>query len=195
MVCNSGVGLTPTLGDTLHHFSAGGLYDGLVLLIDDETESYWDHITGEAVHGPLAGQTLAIWPLEYTTVGSADPELPVVRVPWLSPLALGMRLATRKTGSAGLLPPLFRGTMAPVDARRPELENGLGLLVGGRRIYVPFDAMPLSLTVDERRISIAMTDGIPGARWDDGQRPMQMMTRWYGFSLTFPGCEVVTTSG
>jgi hypothetical protein len=22
------------------------------------------------------------------------------------------------------------------------------------------------------------------------ERPQQMFTRWYGFSLTFPGCEV-----
>lgn len=115
MVCNSGVGLTPTLDSTEHHFSAGGLYDGLVLLIDDETESYWDHITGEAVHGPLAGRKLEIWPLEYTTAGSADPELPIAKVPLMSPVAVAMRLATRKTGASGTFPPMFKGTMAPVD--------------------------------------------------------------------------------
>jgi len=55
VVCNTGVGLTPQIGEQVHHFSAGGLYNGLVLLIDDETRTYWDHITGEAVHGPLSG--------------------------------------------------------------------------------------------------------------------------------------------
>ena len=41
-MCNTGVGLTPIVDGTLHHFSAGGLCDGLVLLIDDETRTYWE---------------------------------------------------------------------------------------------------------------------------------------------------------
>ena len=47
--------------ETLFHFSAGGLFNGLVLLIDDETRTYWDHITGEAVHGPRTGAQPSVW--------------------------------------------------------------------------------------------------------------------------------------
>lgn len=67
-------------------------------------------------------------------------------------------------------------------------------MVGERRIYVPFEAMPTTVVVDERLITVAMKDGIPAATYEDGSRPMQMMTRWYGFSLTFPGCEVAPSS-
>ncbi len=41
VICNTGVGMTPVVDGAVHHFSAGGLYDGLVLLIDDETGTYW----------------------------------------------------------------------------------------------------------------------------------------------------------
>lgn len=35
-------------------------------------------------------------------------------------------------------------------------------------------------------------DRVPVAEWtDDGQRPMQMFTRWHGFSYSFPGCNIV----
>ncbi len=57
-VCHPGVGLSPTIDAELHHFGGGGLFNGLVLLIDGESKTYRDHITGEAVHGPLNGKRL-----------------------------------------------------------------------------------------------------------------------------------------
>lgn len=41
VICNTGVAMTPLLDGAVHHFSAGGLYNGLVLLVDDETGTYW----------------------------------------------------------------------------------------------------------------------------------------------------------
>ncbi|KKM87640.1 hypothetical protein LCGC14_1266820 [marine sediment metagenome] len=52
-ICHSGVVLIPLIDDKLYHFSAGGLYNGTVLLIDDESNTYWNHLTGEAMYGPL----------------------------------------------------------------------------------------------------------------------------------------------
>jgi len=40
---------------------------------DEETESLWDHITGECFDGPLIGERLAFWGVEMTTV-EADHE-------------------------------------------------------------------------------------------------------------------------
>jgi hypothetical protein len=40
-ICHSSMGFDPTIDGIVHHFSAGGLYDGVVLLIDDETRTYW----------------------------------------------------------------------------------------------------------------------------------------------------------
>ncbi len=66
----------------MHHFSAGGLYNGLVLLIDDESKTYWDHITGEAVHGPLTGTQLDQWGIQLSTASALkrqEPDLLVYR--------------------------------------------------------------------------------------------------------------------
>jgi len=35
-----------------------GLYDGLFVMQDTETKTLWNHITGEALYGPLVGRTL-----------------------------------------------------------------------------------------------------------------------------------------
>ena len=70
MVCHSGVRLTPIIDGQIRNFSAGGLYNGLVLMIDDETHTYWDHVTGEAVHGPDAGKQMAFDSLGITTLAA-----------------------------------------------------------------------------------------------------------------------------
>jgi hypothetical protein len=47
--------LTPLVNGEVHHFENRGLYDGLSTLWDEETGSIWNHISGEAVYGPLLG--------------------------------------------------------------------------------------------------------------------------------------------
>ena len=42
----------------MHHFDNVGLYDGLFVMQDRETRTLWNHITGEALYGPLVGRTL-----------------------------------------------------------------------------------------------------------------------------------------
>jgi hypothetical protein len=27
--------------------------------------------------------------------------------------------------------------------------------------------------------------------WSDGEVPMQLLSRWYGFAFTYPGCRIV----
>jgi hypothetical protein len=50
--------LVPTINGTMHHFNNVGLYDGLFVMQDTETKTLWNHITGEAMYGPLVGKTL-----------------------------------------------------------------------------------------------------------------------------------------
>jgi len=40
------------------HFDNVGLYDGLFVMQDRETRTLWNHITGEALYGPMVGRTL-----------------------------------------------------------------------------------------------------------------------------------------
>ena len=70
MPCNSGVGLTPVVDGKVHSFGVVGLANGLAVMRDEETESLWDHITGECFEGPLTGKILDFWPVSITTVAA-----------------------------------------------------------------------------------------------------------------------------
>ena len=195
MICNSGVGLTPRVEGRALRFSAGGLYDGLFLMVDDETRTYWSHVTGEALHGPLAGARLPVWGVTQIDAGAVpDPD----RVALLrSRPGWARRLVMRFLFFGGKLawfPPGFRATMGGSDPRLPEMEMGLGVVDGDVRRFYPRRAIGEGLDdrIAGRRIRIApgASDRTPRASWEDGSRPLQMFTRWYGFAASFPGCEV-----
>ena len=40
--------MTPSIDGKTHAFAEHGLYDGLFLMMDEETGTFWDHLTGEA---------------------------------------------------------------------------------------------------------------------------------------------------
>jgi len=182
------------IGGKVYHYSAGGLYNGLVLLIDDETKTYWDHVTGEALHGPLAGAKMPMWGIEMTNVETAlrrEPHLPVHRS---RPGLLGLLMGWGSRWIDGRLPPGFRKTMAPIDTRLPEMEIGLGVVTDQTQRFYPLSAIRslLNDTIDGRAIRLSIgPDSVPSAIWsDDATRPIQLFSRWYGFSLTYPKCEV-----
>lgn len=186
----------------MHHFSAGGLYNGLILLTDDESRSYWDHITGEAVHGALAGTTLPVWPLRMTNVAAALRDDSELLLHHSRPGLLGRAMSwAHKLGLMnGRLPPGFRQTMSAVDERLPEHTIGLGVVVGNLARFYRLDDIS-GRGADgyglrdvwpggELHIAIDAVDHVPNACWDDGSRPLQIFSRWYGFSLTHSECEI-----
>ncbi len=151
------------------------------------------------MHGPLKGARLPSFPLTHTTVAALlteAPDTPLYR-PAARLFGKVMELAMRKGAlhTSGLLPPGFRGTMGERDARLDELTNGLGVVVDGRARYYAMDKLqePIEEDWGGRRLRVALgeLDGAPHASWvDDGSRPMQLLSRWYGFSFSFPGCEI-----
>ena len=171
-----------------------------MLLIDDETQTYWDHITGEGVHGPLAGHTLDSWPLRHTTAAAARVEHPDARLFRIKRGLLGRAMGTmhnKSINSRGFIPPPFRLTMGTVDPRLPERTNGMGVIVDGQARFYPMSSLPIEETWTGRPIRVALgaLDGAPHATWtDDGSRPMQLLSRWYGFAFTFPNCEIAGQS-
>lgn len=198
MICHSGVGLTPVIDGKVHHFSAGGLYNGLVLLIDDETRTYWDHMTGEAVHGPLKGATLDWWSIELTTVEAALAKEADLRVFRAQPSFLARvadKLVGKRLRGKGILPPGFRGTMGKKDGRLPEMTRGLGVVQGGEVRFYPVDALDGGVEDDwsgrALRVKLGAVDRVPFAEWiDDSTRPTQLFTRWYGFAYSYPSVRV-----
>ena len=200
-MCNTGVGLTPRIDGNIHHFSAGGLYNGLVLLIDDESRTYWDHISGRAVHGRLAGSQLEIWGIGMSSVQAAlqdDPEL-LLHKSQQSFTGRIMSFAAKHNMLREKLPPGFRRTMGQADDRLREMEMGLGLIGSDVRKFYPLSAIRSGIEdeIDGKRVKITISaiDGIPSAVFDDGMRPLQLFTRWYGFSYTFTGCQIYEHSG
>jgi hypothetical protein len=176
-----------------------------VLLADKETHSLWDHITGEAILGSLKGYRLDVWPIHFTTVRSVLREYPHIEI------SLSTYRSIRKWFSGTLypkfiharvvLPFFFRWTMQhQPDPRLPDLTQGLGVIVDGRAKYYPLSTIPSNGIVDRwlsrtLRVECNQNDGVPHAFWNDtSEKPMQLLTRWYGFSFTYPGCEIYTSS-
>ena len=58
MVCNSGTSLVPTINGRTGRFNNVGLYDALFVMQDEDTLTLWNHITGDALYGPLVGESL-----------------------------------------------------------------------------------------------------------------------------------------
>ncbi|MDT8340311.1 MAG: DUF3179 domain-containing (seleno)protein [Longimicrobiales bacterium] len=228
MVCNSGVRVTPTIDGSVHTFEEQGLYDGLFLMLDLETRTYWDHLTGDALYGPLVGTTLPIANLRQTTVEQVLAEDPDALVA-LSDRTLRRDDDLRYDGLMarvrGRLSRLFQGTVADEDTRRPQMDLGMGIWAGdesryypmetiqrngrfvldtfqGRRVLVFLEPVSVSLNavyVDAERAewdgrTLRLSNGMyvengvfhdaAGARVRM-ERPMQVYTRWYGFSQTF----------
>lgn len=211
MVCNSGVGLTPKVEGRLLHLSPGGLYNGLILLVDDETRSYWDHITGEAVDGAMTGARMERWPIEVTTVRAALAQAPAAAFARSEPPTFDTgrvltKIWSKRMAKSAVFPVGFKRTMSAADARRPEMETGVGVVVGQRARYYPMDEVRRGITdrLEGRRIRLELcqTAGMPVARWEDEptssdeeRPPFQLLTRWYGFSRTYPSCEIYGEGG
>ena len=186
----------------VRHFGVVGFANGLAVMADEETRSYWDHITGEAFLGPLRGTRLPTWPVQMTTVAAARAEHPGATLS-LSTFRSARAWILARAGSRstitgrGFLPPPFRMSMHDrVDQRMPDLEQGLGVVVGSWALFVPAKRIGAGgVSIEHRgrllQVRKGNLDGVPVATWaDDEQVPMQLLTRWYGFSFTYPRCEV-----
>jgi len=225
--------MAPSIDGEVHMFAEHGLYDGLFLMRDEESGTFWDHMTGRAVYGPLAGETLEIEGVRQTTVEQVldtDPDALV---------ALSERTMRRDdelqvdgllAGIGRRLSGMFQSTVEEEDDRRPTMDLGIGIWSDDAARYYPHDVVradgrAVVDTFEGRRVLIFLdpktfvlsalhVDG-DDPQWDDdvlrlsdgsyvegsllydssGNRrpsdvPLQVFTRWYGFSLTFPETEV-----
>ncbi len=172
---------------------------------DEESLSLWDHISGDCFDGPLSGTKLEFWPVQLTTVQAELERYPnsifihSERLPLMAKIMrwfFGQNLIER-TGLK--LPPRFRRSMhREIDPRRPEMDQGLGIIdENDKGKFYPMKQIPRGGMVEDvwnGRVLIierGQTDGVPFARWkDSGEPPMQLLTRWYGFSFTYPDCDI-----
>ena len=229
----------------LHHFNYVGIYEGLAVIQDKESKTLWNHVTGEAIYGPLVGRTLKqssnLLHMNVRQALTVEPNIPIAisdreyfvgeTLFGTAPGFLGGRGAERwaPDNPSAQIVPSFVPTLGREDTRRPRMDIGLGVWIGATRRYYPMEllrqrrafidqiegrsllvyvepetATPAAMFV---RSKAATMDGRE-VRLDDGsivrmgvlldragkrqrtERPQQLFTRWYGFSLTFPGCEI-----
>ena len=225
--------MAPRVAGDVHWFAEHGLYNGLFLMRDEESGTFWDHLTGEAVYGPLVGSGLEVSNLRQTTVAQVLEQDSGALVA-LSDQAMRsdeqMALGGLLSRIGGRLSGMFRSTVKEEDDRRPTMDLGMGIWDGEEARYYPYDRITSSgnAVVDEfggRRLVVYLdpsafalaaayvdTDGVTWEdkvlRFSDGtyveggvfhdasgeraqiERPRQIFTRWYGFSLTFPETEI-----
>ncbi len=225
--------MAPRIGSEVHWFAEHGLYDGLFLMKDEETGTYWDHMTGRAVYGPLVGESLEVANLRQTTVEQVLAAAPDALIA-LSDQAMrsndDLKVEGLLAGIRGRLNRMFSSTIDHEDARRPTMDLGIGIWAGDVARYYPHDVVraqgrALVDTFDGEQVLIYMdpktfvlsavyvdgddpqwsdqvlrlSDGsyVEGGLLYDGtgvrvrkDRPLQVFTRWYGFSLTFPQTEI-----
>lgn len=199
-ICHSATTMVPVLDGERYHFTCIGVYNGMALLQDDETGSYWDHISGECLHGPKKGEKMELISVEYATVEQAltrwpDLEIAFSKQPWHRRWIL--EPVMNFFGDRGIFPPRFRLSMGEMDTRLAEMESGLGIHTEKTKRFYPMRTIreaggEINDQVDGRSITVSLTsDGFPLAVFDGSeQKPMQLFCRWYGFSFTFPSCEI-----
>ena len=150
------------------HFDNVGLYDALFVMQDVETKTLWNHITGEALYGPLVGRTLGpVGNLLQINVEQALAMNPTTRIAISDRVyfAGGKRFGTATGLGPGAgpdvsLPPgpqrpraegqprinadaelmeQFVPTLGDEDLRRPRMDVGLGVWGNSVPRYYPMD--------------------------------------------------------
>ncbi len=169
---------------------------------DKESWSIWDHITGECFQGVHKGKQLEFWPVYLTTVAAVLHDYPEITISFSRfkgfKSSFMQTVHRNKINGKSFIPPPFYKTMAgDIDGRLDKLTQGLGIIVDQQGKYYPMSALPKGEAVEDvcfgrpLKIERGALDGVPKAVWlDDGTIPMQLMTRWYGFSFTYQGCEI-----
>ncbi|MFQ5680018.1 MAG: DUF3179 domain-containing (seleno)protein, partial [Gemmatimonadota bacterium] len=106
------------------------------------TGTLWDHITGQAMYGPLAGKRMPVFNALHTNVEealAADPDLRVAISD--RPMREERGSLASRLGRMRMLPPPFRRTMAGEDTRRPTLDVGIGVWTEETARYYPLETV------------------------------------------------------
>jgi hypothetical protein len=157
VVCNTGTRLVPTINGKMGHFNNVGLYDALFVMQDTETKTLWNHITGEALYGPMVGRTLGpLGNVLQITVKQAlamDPNISVAisdRAYFVNgrPMGTAPGLGGGRGPAPGggnrlspnaTLSEMFVATLGREDTRRPRMDMGLGIWTNTTHRYYPME--------------------------------------------------------
>ena len=182
------------------------MINGLSVMRDEVTSSLWDHVSAECFEGPLEGKRLEFWYVALTDVGTEldlHPDAILLFSDQRSFISTVMAKIAAPflsyRNKKALMLPHFRWTMhSEVDPRLPEGEQGLDLRdEHDRAKFYPLSLIPEGGAIEDewlgKKVIITRnkSDGVAYAAWaEGGQPPKQLLTRWYGFSFTYPDCDI-----
>jgi hypothetical protein len=220
-------------GQTLH-FCRRGSYNGLLLIWDEETASFWQHITGECLHGRSQGKQLRLITMtRHITAADAvghNPDAVLLTQPLTTEQQTLSGLMEKMRSNPARVEAGIVSQIAEEDTRRPRFELGLGVWTTSGSTFFPlvmvhthnnilfteFNGRSLLIYQTPEAIApvaaylpkqyafwegetLRLEDGAsiqndlyvtPDGHWQPLDSPMQLLMRWYGFALTFPGCAV-----
>ena len=134
--------MAPEIDGVTHTFAEHGLYDGLFLMRDEETGTFWDHLTGEAVYGPQVGTVLEIANLLHSRADQVLANDPGALIA-LSDRAMrtdeDMEPRSLLARVGGRLSRMFRTTVKEEDERLPTMDIGLGIWDGEEARYYSYE--------------------------------------------------------
>lgn len=184
--CNTGMVFSACMDGRLLHFNRRGSYDGLLLIWDEETDSYWQHITGECLHGSSVGKRLDA--IAMTRQMRASEALahaqPLFLMHSLTPEQQQYSTFSEKMRNK---PEKFENgifaTIKEDDTRRPRFELGLGVWDGSTSMFFPLEWLYANdnakiVDFDGRRVLVYhapeavspvaayIEDWIKSARWE-----------------------------
>jgi hypothetical protein len=180
-LCNAGTLFDPRLRGQVHTFAAQGYYDVMVLLADQQTQSYWNHLTGTCLYGPLAGATLErLDALIMMTAGEALAAYPDAQVAVIDSMTDEEKAIAERWNQVYRLPVepaygegLLR-TIADEDNRLPRHDMGLGIWTPTTQRYysITWLYQQQGVIVDEvdgQRVAILLDEevGLPVALYAD----------------------------
>lgn len=140
--CNTGMVFDARVDGQARHFERRGAYDGMLLIWDAETGSYWQHITGECLYGDSVGSQLQGKTVtRHLTAAEAvlyDPNATL----WFVPLNPQQERLTRAMENMRSAPERLSAQIMATfaheeDTRRPRFELGLVVWDGSARAFFP----------------------------------------------------------
>ncbi len=231
--CNTGTVFDPVVDGQLLHFKRRGAFDGMLLVWDEETGTYWQHITGEGLYGAKRGSILRT--IAHTRTMSAGEAIKRSNTALYTSTLNDMQtklasFAEKMRDDPSRVAGTILTTVEKDDDRRPRFELGLGIWNGNKSQFYPLIMLydhnnawfstfngqrTLVYQAPEAVSPVAVYTNADSARWEgdtlrfsdgthlkddalysaDGEkltltRPSQLLMRWYGFALTFPGTDV-----
>ncbi len=193
VVCNAGAAFNPLVNGTVYHFAGNAMYNAMTLLVDDETNSYWNHLTGECLHGELKGAQLEGYGvLSPATAKEALETYPEAQLIFsqlnkreLIEAEADYRFAISEPKDAVLSDMFIKTLDAREDTRLPRLDMGLGVWTGETARYYPYTRLnvhnnALIDVIDGRRLVVYVdpVNANPGAFYTDAYR-----ATWRGTDL------------